>query len=294
MKAPRFDYCRPATLPEALALLDCHASDAAVLAGGQSLMPMLNFRVAQPAILIDINKIPQLDAIDCKGGCLSIGARARHNDVLRSREVRNNAPLLTQALWHVAHEAVRNRGTLGGSLALADPAAELPACAVCLDADIVVQSVRGERRIAAGEFFQGVYTTAVGPDELISRVDFPTVEPGWQFRFDEISRRHGDFAIAGLAIGIKCSGDTVSDCRIVFAGVETAPRRLNEIEQILIGAKPGDESVTAAAKSVLRDTLEIRDGGEFPREYRLHVASELLARVLRDFAGREQTGGRVQ
>lgn len=290
MKPPRFQYACPESLPEALGLLSVHNADAAVLAGGQSLMPMLNLRVAQPAILIDINRIPELDAIRCDGGRLSIGARARHNDVLRSPMVRAKAPLLTQALERVAHEAVRNRGTLGGSLALADPAAELPACAVCLDARIVALSVRGERYIGAGDFFQGLYTTALEPDEIIVRVDFPVRTFGWQFGFDEVARRHGDFAIAGVAMGVRREGDIVADCRIVFSGVEASPRRVQKIEGIFMGTELTSEDILCSAKTALREALEPLEGGEFPPEYRLHVAGELLARVTRDLISRATPG----
>jgi carbon-monoxide dehydrogenase medium subunit len=282
MKPPRFEYACPQSLSEALDLLHQHKGDAAVLAGGQSLMPMLNLRVAQPRILIDINRIPELDAISNSGGCVSIGARARHNDVLRSPRVRSHVPLLAQALEHVAHEAVRNRGTLGGSLALADPAAELPACAVCLGADIVVASARGERRVAASECFHGLYTTAIEPNEIITRVDFPVAQPGWRFGFDEVARRHGDFAIAGLALGMRCEGAMVADCRLVFAGIEASPRRIPEIEDIFIGAEPADKDRIVRAKARLARVLEPFEGGEFPLDYRLHVARELLARVMRN------------
>jgi carbon-monoxide dehydrogenase medium subunit len=291
MKPPRFQYACPETLPEALTLLSRHTGDAAVLAGGQSLMPMLNLRVAQPAILIDINRVPDLDAITCTGGILSIGARARHNDVLRSPLVKKNAPLLAQALEHVAHEAIRNRGTLGGSLALADPAAELPACAICLDATIVALSLRGDRPISARDFFRGLYTTALEPDEIIARVCFPLPASDWRFEFDEISRRHGDFAIAGVAVGMRRDGKAVTDCRIVFCGIEGSPRRMAAIESLFMGAERGDEAIVTAAKAALGECLEPLEGGEFPPEYRLHVARELLARVARNLISGVTPGG---
>jgi carbon-monoxide dehydrogenase medium subunit len=281
MKPSRFEYACPETLPEALALLRRHNGDAAILAGGQSLMPMLNLRIAKPTILIDINRVPQLDAITYAGGVLSIAARARHNDVLRSPVVKKHAPLLTQALEHVAHEAIRNRGTLGGSLALADPAAELPACVVCMDATVVVLSLRGERAVPAAQFFQGLYTTALEPDEIIARVDIPTM-PGWRFGFDEAARRHGDFAIAGVAVGMRFERKTITDCRIVFSGVEASPRRLPAIESLFTRTEQGAEDVANRAKAALGENLEPLEGGEYPPAYRLHVAGELLARVARN------------
>ena len=291
MKPSRFQYACPETLPEALTLLSRHNGDAAVLAGGQSLMPMLNLRLAQPAVLIDINRVPELDAITCAGSVLSIGARARHNDVLRSPMVKKNAPLLTQALEHVAHEAIRNRGTLGGSLALADPAAELPACAICLDATIVALSQRGERPISAGDFFQGLYTTALEPDEIIARVSFPLATPDWRFGFDEVTRRHGDFAVAGVAVGIRREGKAVTDCRIVFCGIEASPRRMAAIESLFMDTEQADEAVVTRAKAALGEDLEPLDGGELPPAYRLHVARELLARVTRNLISGAAPGG---
>ena len=291
MKPSRFQYACPETLPEALTLLSRHNGDAAVLAGGQSLMPMLNLRLAQPTILIDINRVPELDAITCAGSVLSIGARARHNDVLRSPMVKKNAPLLTQALEHVAHEAIRNRGTLGGSLALADPAAELPACAICLDATIVALSQRGERPISAGDFFQGLYTTALEPDEIIARVSFPLATPDWRFGFDEVTRRHGDFAVAGVAVGIRREGKAVTDCRIVFCGIEASPRRMAAIESLFMDTEQADEAVVNRAKAALGEDLEPLDGGELPPAYRLHVARELLARVTRNLISGAAPGG---
>ena len=284
MKPPRFEYACPQSLTEALDLLDEHKSNAAVLAGGQSLVPILNLRMAKPAIVIDINRIPDLDTISSNGRQISIGARARHNDVLRSPHVRLHLPLLAQALEHVAHEAIRNRGTLGGSLALADPAAELPACTVCLDAEIVVRSNRGERKITASDFFKRIYSTALEEDEIITRIDFPIEDSFWRFRFDEIARRQGDFAIAGLAFAARCDEAKVTECRIVFAGVEESPRRIPELEEIFIGANVADEENIQRAKAAVADVIEPPTGGELSPAYRLHVVRELLARVVRDLA----------
>jgi carbon-monoxide dehydrogenase medium subunit len=285
LKPAIFQYRRPETLAEALALLNEHHDDAAVLAGGQSLMPMLNLRVAQPAILIDINQVPELDAICCADEGVSIGGRARHNDVLRSADVANNLPLLTQAIGHVAHEAIRNRGTFGGSLALADPAAELPACTVCLGGEIVAASVRGERRIEAGDFFQDVYTTALETDELIARVAFPRFDAKWSFAFDEVARRHGDFAIVGLAMAVRHEDGLIVEARVSCAGVEPASRRLTEVENCFIGFDLQEPEIRARARAALSDTLSPTEGGEFPPAYRIHVAGELLERLTEKLSG---------
>lgn len=261
MKAPLFDYARPDTLAGALALLAEHGDAAAILAGGQSLMPMLNLRMAQPRMLLDINRIDGLDAIVVDGDRLVIGALARHRDVLASPLVAAHASLLTDALGHVAHAAIRNRGTFGGSLALADPAAELPACAICLGATIVTASVDGERTHAAADFFRGLYATACRPDELILRVCIPLL-PGWRFVFREVARRHGDYAIAGLAMGMAAGS-----CRVAFCGVETAPRRLPAIEAAVMGGTLPD-----------LDVLEPMSSEEAPASLRRHLAGVLLRR----------------
>ena len=277
MKPARFEYARPTSLVDALILLRDHRDDAAILSGGQSLVPMLNLRMASPQIVIDINSIPELEGIGIRGSVLQIGARSRHNDVLRSELVQQYAPLLSMALQNVAHEAIRNRGTLGGSLALADPAAEMPACMVCLGAEIILHSAGDSRSVAAADFFQGIYDTALEPDELITSIRIPLLAAGWRFAFHEIARRHGDFALAGLAFGHQCSGEIVQDCRAVFLGVEAFPRRVIEIEQAFIGTNPNDGGGLERAVQLLASNLECLEGGEYPTEYRLHLAQQLLS-----------------
>ncbi|WP_270939164.1 FAD binding domain-containing protein, partial [Falsiroseomonas oryzae] len=198
MTPARFAYARPTKLSEALAIL-AQEPEAAPLAGGQSLVPMLAMRVARPALLLDLNRLPDLDGIELVDGVLRIGALARHAAVLASPLVGQAAPLLHVALPEVAHPAIRNRGTLGGSVALADPAAELPACMVALDATIVLGSQAGERRVPAHAFFRGLYETDRRPDELLLRVEIPRA-PGWTPWFAEVARRRGDYALAGLAM----------------------------------------------------------------------------------------------
>ena len=273
MKPARFDYARPETLAAALAALAEHGAEAAVLAGGQSLMPMLNLRMARPGLLLDINRIPSLEGISLEAGTLAIGARARHADVLASPLVRQAAPMLTEALHHVAHPAIRNRGTIGGSIALADPAAEMPACMVALGASLVAASARGERRIAAEAFFRGVYATALEPDELLLRVEIPAIAPGWTQGFTEVSRRHGDYAMAGLALALRREGGRVTEARIVLCGIEPAPRRQRAAEAALV------ESGPEAACNAL-SAPEAMEGAEVTAAHRLHLARVLLRRAL--------------
>ena len=279
MKTPRFAYARPETLPEALALLAKHGSEAAILAGGQSLMPMLALRMAQPRLLIDINRIAGLDSIELQGATLVVGTRARHASVLGSPLVRTHTPLLTQGLAHVAHPAIRNRGTFGGSLALADPAAELPACAVCLGARIVTASQRGEQSHAADEFFRGLYATALTTPEMLLRVEIPLFAADWRFAFQEVARRHGDFAIAGVAVAVRLTEGRIAACRIAYCGVEPAPRRLPTVETALVQGATGD-----ALRATLAAALDPMSSAEAPAGYRRHLAGVLLDRALRLFA----------
>ena len=280
MKPARFGYTRPESVEEALDLLRRHGDEASVLAGGQSLMPMLNLRMARPALLVDINRIPGLDRIEADDTGLMIGARARHAEVMTSRMAQKVAPLLPLALAYVAHPAIRNRGTLGGSLSLADPAAELPACAVCLSARIVLASAQGTRHVEAGEFFQGIYATALRPDEMVVRVEFPRPSSDWQFVFLEVSRRHGDYAIAGIALAARVIGGRIAESRIVFCGLEAAPRRMAMIESYLAGFSGADgDSVAAAQEMLMREVAPISTAG-FPSAYRLHLAGVLLRRAL--------------
>ena len=197
MKAPAFDYVRAATAAEACALLRQHGPDARLLAGGQSLLPAMNLRLASPSVLIDIGRITGLDGIEVRGNTLHIGALVRHEALLRSATVASHTPLLTEAMRHVAHPAIRARGTIGGNLAHADPASELPACMLALQAIIEAVSPRGTRRIAADAFFAGLFQTALEPDEMLTAVEIPL--PAGPFFFQEIARRAGDYAIVGLA-----------------------------------------------------------------------------------------------
>ena len=223
MKPPRFHYERAESLEAALRLLAEHGEDARILAGGQSLMPTLAMRLSQPKVLIDINRIGALKGIERRDGMVRIGALARHVEVMQSPIVATDLPLIAEAMPHVAHVAVRNRGTFGGSIALADPSAELPACILTLGASIVVESVRGRRTIAADDFFTGLYETARAPDEMLVEVLIPPQRREMVSVFMELSRRHGDFAIAGVACYARVARGVVNEARLAYFGSEARP-----------------------------------------------------------------------
>ena len=240
MKAPAFAYAKPATLREALALLDRHGERARVLAGGQSLIPSLNMRLSSPELLVDITGLKGYSDIAFSAGRVRIGALATHAQLERSAEVARHLPLLAQAIPHVAHAAIRNRGTLGGSLALADPAAEYPAVAVALQATIVVEGSKGERRIKAEDFFKGLFQTDLRPGEIVTAAEFPA---GGRSVFLELARRQGDYAIVGVA---------AHDSRFVFFGIDSKPvlvagKSLQEARQQMQSLKPAADLYNSAS-----------------------------------------------
>jgi carbon-monoxide dehydrogenase medium subunit len=279
MKPAPFEYHRPLSLAETFELLDRYGDDGRLLAGGQSLVPALNMRLATPRAVIDINRLPGLDGIRVTPRGLVIGALARHETVERSALVREHAPLLAAAMPHVGHAAIRTRGTVGGSLALADPAAELPACVVALEATIRVQSRRGEREVAAADFFRGVYTTALEPGEVVTEIAVPRTVPGWCAGFDELTRRHGDFALAGLAAHVRVEAGAVRDSRLVFFGVGTGPVRARGAETALMGRRP-DGDALAEARSALAAELDPPGDVHGSPALRRQLAGVLLARVV--------------
>ncbi len=250
MKPPRFDYRAPESLDEALDLLADSGPDARILAGGQSLVPVLNFRLARPRLLIDINRVPGIAGIEDAGDRLILGAMTRQREIEVSATVARAAPLLHEATRHVAHLPIRTRGTIGGSIANADPAAEDPAVAAALEATMVCRSRRGERRIAAAGFFVDVLTTALEPDEMLIAVELPKIPAGAGAAFAEISRRDGDFALAGVAAQIALSDGRVSDARISACGIGPAPVRFREAEEILLDGACEMAAIEAAARAV--------------------------------------------
>ncbi len=278
MKAPAFDYVRAKDAAEAQALLARHGDGARLLAGGQSLLATLNLRLSEPAILIDIGRIG-LDAIEMRRDALHIGALVTHAAIARSVLVAQHVPLLADAAPHIAHAAIRNRGTIGGSLGLADPAAEWPACALALGATLILSSsARGERRLAAGDFFQGLYQTAMAPDEMILGVDFPVLAPDERQACPELTRRHGDYAIVGVACALRLVAGRVRGLRAAFFGVGPTPMLAREAMAAAEGETPA-EAARAATKALPRD-LDPPDDPSMDAATRLHLAQVLLRRAI--------------
>jgi len=279
VKPAPFAYHRPATLDEAFDLLDRYGDDGRLLAGGQSLVPALNMRLATPRALIDINRLPGLADIRVTGGGVAMGALARHEAVERSPLVAAQAPLIAAAMPHVGHVAIRTRGTIGGSLALADPAAELPACAVALDATIRAARRGGTRAIPASEFFRGVYTTALEPGEVLTELVVPLLPTGWRWHFDELARRHGDFALAGIAALAQVEDRTIHEVRLAFFGVGDTPVRARGAERALAGRR-ADRAAVKAAQGALDEDLDPSGDVHGSAALRRHLARVLLSRAI--------------
>lgn len=284
MKPAQFAYHRPASLDEALALVERYGPDGRILAGGQSLVPALNMRLAAPAALIDINRLPGLDRIGLEPEGLVIGALARHEAVESSPLVARHAPLIAQAMPHIGHRAIRTRGTVGGSIALADPAAELPACLVALEAVVRVAG-RGTRRdIAARGFFRGIYTTDLAPGEIVTAVVVPGIQPAWRSSFAELARRHGDYALVGLAVHCRVDGGAIGVARLAFCGVGATPVRASRAEAALSGRRPDPGVVEEAGRALDADLDPPGDVHGSPA-LRRHLARVLLARSIGQIAG---------
>jgi len=280
VKPPPFAYRAPESLGEALALLAEHGDDAKVLAGGQSLVPLLNLRLARPALLVDLARVPGLAGVDQRDGGLALGAMARERTLERSQLVRRLAPLLSAALPFIGHPAIRSRGTLGGSLAHADPAAELPAVAAALDAEMVVLSAaRGERTVAAKDFFSGFFSTALEPDEILTEVRIPRLATGMGVCFMEVARRHGDFAMVGVAVAVRLEAGNIAEARLALTGVAQVPVRAIDAERSLVGAAPDPTRFAGVAEAVA-DGLEPRSDLHGSSGYRRQVARALVRRAL--------------
>ena len=284
MKASAFAYARATSVANALELLAAHGERAKVLSGGQSLMPAMNLRLVSPELIVDIGELAELRGIAAKGGVLTVGALTRHVDLLKSPEIATHAPLLADAVAHVAHPAIRNRGTIGGSLAHADPASELPASMVALGATMIARGPVGERRIAAGEFFAGIYETVLSPQELLVAVELPVAPKNSRHFFHEFARRHGDYAIVGLAAQAVVKDARFADLRLGFFAVGDRPRLAKSAGKLI------DVAVTAAvlseASSSLDEELDPLGDQQATPAMRRHLAKVLLARCVSSLLSR--------
>ena len=281
MKPPRFTYEAPTTLADALALLDRHGYDAKVLAGGQSLVPLMNFRLARPAVLVDINRVGGLDTIadDEASRELVLGALVRQSDAERSPLVARRSPLLLEAIRHIGHRTIRNRGTIGGSLAHADPSAELPLVLVATDGRVELQNAAGVRTLGAREFFVSFLQTAIAANELLVRARFPWLERE-RYAFVEFSRRSGDFALAAVCATAQVRDGRVDRARIAVAGGGPVPVRALEAETALAGASLADERVRAEAGSLAAAACDVESDIHASAEYRRELIATLVTRAL--------------
>jgi carbon-monoxide dehydrogenase medium subunit len=290
MKAAPFEYLAPRSIEEALLLLECHGERARPLAGGQSLVPMMAMRLVRPGVLIDLNRIAALAGIELAHGILRIGAMTRQAELLASPLVRSHTPLLAEALSHVGHPPTRRRGTLGGSLAHADPSAELPAAIVALDARLVLQSRNGQRRCAATEFFKEAFETALAPGELLTEIEIPLTDGGWAFL--EISPRKGDFALIAAASRLELAPDgRCRSCALVLAGVAPRPVRCAAVERNLLGRRIDAEAIARAVGALAAEDIQTQDRLA-SRMYRQRVAPVIAHRALNKALARN--GSRAQ
>jgi carbon-monoxide dehydrogenase medium subunit len=289
MKAPPFLYRRPHDLDEALALLADNAGRAQVLAGGQSLVPSLNMRLSSPEMLVDINRIGALRGIEERDDTIRIGALVRHAEVLDSAAIARKLPLLAMATPYVAHMAVRNRGTTCGSLALADPSAEMPAVAVALNADIVLRKRDAARTVSARDFFQGLYQTSRDDDEMIVEVLFPVAAPGAMFGFAELSRRHGDFANVGIVATARADSGGLGDLNVVIFGSEAMPLLSASAAGMTIDATLSDTALTEIAHGIAKDMDPIANH-QGRADTKRTQAAVLLKRTLKDMLERAHAG----
>jgi carbon-monoxide dehydrogenase medium subunit len=273
VKPAAFAYAKARSLDDAIRLLGEHKGEAKLLAGGQSLIATLNMRLSHPSLLVDINGLPGLDGVSVKNGMVEIGAMTRHVTLERSSDIAKHAPLIARTMPHIAHPAIRNRGTIGGSLAYADPAAELPACLVALDGEIDIAGPKGKRSVKAGNFFKDLFETALGTHDVLTAVRFRAADAQTRVGFAELARRHGDYAMVGLAAAAKASGKSLSDVRLVYFGVGATPVRARKAETALAGGSIDDavEALDLDPTSDIQATADVKK----------HLAGVLLRRVAK-------------
>jgi carbon-monoxide dehydrogenase medium subunit len=284
MKPAAFEYIVADSVEMAVASL-AQAGDAKIIAGGQSLVPMLNFRLLRPSVLVDINRIPNLAYVRDYGGVVRIGALTRHHQLETSPVIARHFPVLTEAMAHVAHLAIRNRGTIGGSLSHADPAAELPMMALLLDAELRVVSASGARAVAARDFFRDALSVDLAEDEIVTEVVLPKLPPNTGWGFAEVARRSGDFALAAVAVTLTLSDGKIAQARIAMTGVAPTARRVTEAEMLLIGQRlddGGDSVVIEAVRAATEPPTDLHASAE----YRRHLVGVLAGRALAAAWGR--------
>ena len=279
MKSAAFDYVKPESLEQVISLLQKYGDDCRILAGGQTLMATLNMRLSEPQWIVDITGIDALRGISLRGNCLRIGALVTHAEIEFSPLVEKHAPLLKVAAPHIAHRAIRNSGTWGGSIAYADPAAEWPACFLALGGDAIALGPQGERRIPADHFFTGLYSTALNPDEILLACEIPVCGDDSWFGFDELARRHGDYAIVGMAACARRNEQSLITPRIVLMGVDAIPKRAVQTERFLEGKKLDSHTTTEAVKILRAEIDPLPDLTHSPATKR-HLTGVLLKRLL--------------
>jgi aerobic carbon-monoxide dehydrogenase medium subunit len=283
MKLPTFDYAAPATIEEAVALLAARSGNAKIISGGQSLVPVLAFRLAAPELLVDLKRLRGLNRIVISEDGVRLGAKVRWCEIERNERLKAAHPLLVDAIRHVAHYQIRNRGTVGGSLAHADPAAELPGIAITCDAELTIVGPKGKRVDKAFDFFKGSLTTSLAPDEILTEIKLPPWPAGRRWAFLEFALRRGDFAIAGVALHYDLVGGKIADTHIGAIGVGDRPLRLPAVEAVLNGRMLNDLAIEDAAKAA-RESVDPPSDIHAPGEYRRALLATLLARALRQSA----------
>jgi carbon-monoxide dehydrogenase medium subunit len=278
VKPAPFAYAKATSVEHAIELLARPDGEARLLAGGQSLMATLNMRLSAPKLLVDLNRITALSGITVSGGQATIGALTRHVEIEHSAEIARHAPLLARAMPHIGHVAIRNRGTIGGSIAFADPAAELPACLVALNGEVEIAGAQGRRTVTADEFFKGLFETALGPHDVLTAIRVPAAAKNTRVGFAEFARRHGDYAMVGLAASARAEDSGLADVRLAYFGVGATPVRARKAEAALAGGRLDD------AVAALATDLDPADDVQASGATRRHLAGVLLRRVARELA----------
>jgi carbon-monoxide dehydrogenase medium subunit len=280
MKAAAFDYVKPKALQDALSLLAKAGDDAQLIAGGQTLLATLNMRLSEPSVLIDITDLAELKGITLVGDQLRIGALVTHTEIEDSELIAKHAPLLKAAAPHIAHRAIRNLGTWGGSLAYGDPAAEWPACSLAMQATMIIQGPSGERRVSATDFFIDLYTTSLEPDEILVATEMPIATSGTVFYFHELARRHGDYAVVGLAAVAQKQGDILSHCAFTFFSVSSKPVMATKAQDLVNGQKLNEERIRKAVAAA-REEIEAMADLTNSEQVKEHLIGVLLERGLK-------------